>query len=397
MNTKNIGALILCLFMALSPGKEASAFNSGNYNNVQSTNYIVVIGAFAIKRNAERFTKRAIQQKYQAKFQFNPDRNLYYVFTLTTSEKESAMNEAKRLREETAYTDAWVYQGAIGETTDAERKDINPVTEQPMVQIPITVEETPEPEKKEEPAVTEEKKPEPPATEAKKFFFKSYRSTDNKVVNAEVDAVDVDRTRKIATYKSNEIVYLESPKSTSGKVTLIANIFGYRKAQVDINYNAPEGEGITIDSAQGVVVPFELIRLRKGDIVVLYNVFFFKDAAVMMPESKYEVDNLLEMMTENPKCKIRLHGHTNGNATGKIISMGESKNFFSLTGSKEGLGSAKALSQARATVIRDYLVDNGIDVNRMEVKPWGGKRALYDKESTKAKENVRVEVEIIED
>ena len=118
MNTKNIGALILCLFMALSPGKEASAFNSGNYSNVQSTNYIVVIGAFAVKRNAERFTKRAIQQKYQAKFQFNPDRNLYYVFTLTTSEKENAMSEAKRLREETAYTDAWVYQGAIGETTD---------------------------------------------------------------------------------------------------------------------------------------------------------------------------------------------------------------------------------------------------------------------------------------
>jgi outer membrane protein OmpA-like peptidoglycan-associated protein len=77
--------------------------------------------------------------------------------------------------------------------------------------------------------------------------------------------------------------------------------------------------------------------------------------------------------------------------------MGESKNFFSLTGSKEGLGSAKALSQARATVIRDYLVENGIDIKRMEVKPWGGKRALYDKESTKAKENVRVEVEIIED
>jgi len=199
MNTKNIGTLILCLFMALSPWKKVSAFNSDNHKNVQSTNYIVVIGAFAVKRNAERFTKRAIQQKHQAKFEFNPDRNLYYVFTLTTSEKENAMSEAKRLREETAYTDAWVYQGMIGETTNVERKDINPVTEQAMIQIPITVEETPEPEKKEEPAVVEEKKPEPPPTEAKKFFFKSYRSTDNKVITAEVDAIDVDRARKIAT------------------------------------------------------------------------------------------------------------------------------------------------------------------------------------------------------
>ncbi|HEY8937565.1 MAG TPA: SPOR domain-containing protein, partial [Cyclobacteriaceae bacterium] len=307
MNTKNIGALILSLFIALSSSGKTSAFNSNDHNTTQSTSYMVVIGAFAVKHNAERFTKRAVQQKYNAKFEFNPDRNLYYVFTLTTSEKEIAMNEAKRLREETAYTDAWVYQGgAIGETTDAERKDINPVTEQPMTQIPITVEETPEPEKKEEPVVVEEAQP----ADTKKFFFKPYRSTDNKIVNAEVDAIDVDRSRKMATYKSYVPVYLESPKSASGKVTLIANIFGYRKSQVDINYNNPEGEDITVDEKDGVVVPFELIRLRKGDIVVLYNVFFFKDAAVMMPESKYEVDNLLEMMNENPKCRIRLHGHT---------------------------------------------------------------------------------------
>ena len=146
-----------------------------------------------------------------------------------------------------------------------------------------------------------------------------------------------------------------------------------------------------------ITVPFELVRLRKGDYAVMYNVYFFKDAAIMRPESKYEVDALVEMMQENPKYKIRIHGHTNGNSSGKIIYMGDSQNFFSLEGGRNSNGSAKALSEARANIIRDYLISNGVEAERMEVKAWGGKKALYDKNSARAKENVRVEVEILEE
>jgi outer membrane protein OmpA-like peptidoglycan-associated protein len=146
-----------------------------------------------------------------------------------------------------------------------------------------------------------------------------------------------------------------------------------------------------------VSVPFELVRLQKGDIAVMYNVYFFKDAAVMRPESRFEVNSLLEMLKENPKYRIRIHGHTNGGSHGKIISMGEGKNFFSLTGSREGFGSAKKLSEERARVIHTYLTENGIAAHRTHVKAWGGKRPIQDKHSTRASENVRVEIEILED
>jgi outer membrane protein OmpA-like peptidoglycan-associated protein len=144
------------------------------------------------------------------------------------------------------------------------------------------------------------------------------------------------------------------------------------------------------------VLPFELVRLQKGDIAVMYNVFFYKDAAVMRPESRFEVDNLLQMLKENSQYKIRIHGHTNGNSHGKIITMGETRNFFSLTGSSEGFGSAKKLSFERAAAIKAYLVENGIADNRMEIKAWGGKRPIHDKNAARAQENVRVEVEILE-
>ncbi len=103
------------------------------------------------------------------------------------------------------------------------------------------------------------------------------------------------------------------------------------------------------------------------------------------------------MLQENPKYKIKIHGHTNGGAHGKIISMDkDSKNYFALQNTREGVGSAKKLSEERAAVIRNYLVSNGVDASRMEVKAWGGKRPIHDKHSTRANENVRVEIEILE-
>ena len=104
------------------------------------------------------------------------------------------------------------------------------------------------------------------------------------------------------------------------------------------------------------------------------------------------------MLNENTKYRIMIHGHTNGNAAGKIISMNkDTQNFFSLTDTKEGFGSAKELSEQRAILMRDYMVNNGIDPKRMEIKAWGGKKPIHDKMSQRAQENVRVEIEILQD
>jgi outer membrane protein OmpA-like peptidoglycan-associated protein len=208
--------------------------------------------------------------------------------------------------------------------------------------------------------------------------------------------IDPDKLKKVGSYKGNAAVRITSPSNKSGTVSFVCEVFGYRKVQKDIDYTAPQGDGITTEGGS-VNVPFELVRLQKGDIAVMYNVYFFKDAGIMRPESRYEVNSLLEMLKENPNYRIKIHGHTNGGSHGKIISMGDNQNFFSLTGSKEGFGSAKKLSEERARVIHNYLTTNGIDPTRTVVKAWGGKRAIHDKHSTRANENVRVEIEILED
>jgi hypothetical protein len=190
----------------------------------------------------------------------------------------------------------------------------------------------------------------------------------------------------MGSYQGNEPVNVKGPANKTGQVSAVCKLFGYRETLKTFNYNDPGQDGIVVDEEGNYVIPFELVRLQKGDIAVMYNVFFYKDAGVIRPESKFEVEEMMQMLLENPQYKVKIHGHTNGNRAGKIISIGEGSSYFSLSNTKEGFGSAKKLSYERANVIRQY-----------QIKAWGGKLSLYDKHHARASENVRVEVEILED
>jgi outer membrane protein OmpA-like peptidoglycan-associated protein len=384
----------------------------------------VVIGAFRFHKNATRFTSHAQKDlQLNAKYELNKNRNLYYVYVLNTADREHAIAEARRLRSESEFKDTWVYSGMLGKNVKPGQAysgvDINPMTNQSMDEVAAEKgqsagsTEAAEISNSTSPGTTsaesvstpiaeakkEEKTEEPDSeVEGKRFFFSLSRATDNQKVEGDVDVIDLDKVKKMGTYKANMDVKITKPAGRSGKVSLVCEVFGYRKVQRELDYNSPEGEGIQQDENGAVVVPFELNRLQKGDIAIMYNVYFFNDAAIMRPESRYEVSSLLDMLKENPKYKIKIHGHTNGKSHGKILYLEEgSTNFFSISKTKEGTGTAKRLSEARAELIKNYLVANGVDENRMEVKAWGGKRPIHDKHSTRARENVRVEIEILED
>ena len=183
---------------------------------------------------------------------------------------------------------------------------------------------------------------------------------------------------------------------------MISEIFGFKKVQHDINLKEPFNEmteGFLSIEDSVLIVDFELQRYTKGDLVTMYNVYFFKDAAIMRPESQYELKQLLYMLQENPEYKISIQGHTNGNNKGPIIEMEEgSTAYFSREGpTNESFGSAKKLSESRANLIRSYLISNGIDESRMEAIGYGGKKSIYGKLDNLAYKNVRVEIEILAD
>jgi outer membrane protein OmpA-like peptidoglycan-associated protein len=387
-----------------------------------SANY-VVIGAFAYKKNALRFTTHANKPgenlKLKAKFELNANRNLYYVYVLVTDDHQQAIQEAMRLRTQTEFSDSWVYHGPLSKNDNVNKPDatathkgvdINPATNEKIDNViqndiaPASANESSAPvvvAEKSNAALTETSVADKTTASSgessgeRKFIFKLFKAIDNSPLEGDVEVIDAERSKKIGTYKGNVTVNI-STTNKSKRLTFVCDVFGYRKVQRELDYTSRKADDITLGENRELVIPFELVRLQKGDIAVMYNVYFFKDAGVMRPESRFEINSLHEMLKENPKYKIKIHGHTNGGAAGKIISIGESKNFFSLSGTEEGIGSAKKLSEERAKVIKEYLIANGIDESRMIIKAWGGKRPIHDKLSNRAQENVRVEIEILE-
>jgi len=373
---------------------------------LEKSNY-VVIGAFSTPNHAIVFVESAKKNKFDAQFSINPARNLFYVYVLQTPDQKAAFEEAKKLRKETSYYDTWVFTGKLGDGNQT-GNDLNPATEKGIERVEASDTKEIQVARENGSSITENKikdegiAPISPNTieempeGGKQFFFKIF--TSEKEMSGDVDIMDLDKTKphKSASYRGNEVVTVK-PINKSGNISLVCEVFGYRKIQLPVNFNNPQdAEGVSVEDNK-VTVPFSLVRLKKGDIAIMYNVYFFRDAAIMRPESHYEVTSLLEMLKENPKYKIKLHGHANGNSSGKIISMNGPENFFNLKGAKEGYGSAKKLSEERARIIQNYLISQGINPERIQIKAWGGKHPIYKVDSQNAHANVRVEIEILED
>jgi outer membrane protein OmpA-like peptidoglycan-associated protein len=384
------------VFFAHAPTSHAQIDESGK-------SYYVVIGAFSYEQNARDFIQWTSQLGLNPQYKLNAGRKLFYVFTRQDSHWGIPVMEAEKLRKFNPKLDeTWVYYGML-DVISPEVKSNEPQTTPATTVVLTTSEEKKiEPIPNETPVQGEEKIDAPvnntrsttPAEidNAKRFLFKLY-GEDGKSVKAPIEVIDLDKSSMVGIFPSNEKVAIK-PINESGRIMIQSKVFGYRLKQIGVDFNNPtDSAGIVLDS--GIYqVPLELKQLVEGDVTIMYNVFFYKDAGIMRPDSKYEVNALVAMMQEFPNRKIIIHGHTNGSHRGKIIKIGPDKNFFSLTGSTTYIGSATELSKVRAETIEEYLILNGIEKSRMSVKAWGGKKPLFHHESDQAIENVRVEIEI---
>ncbi len=383
--------------------------------------YYIVVAAY--RKGQENYVQRYInsinKDGHHSNYGYDAGRKFYYVYLDYYKDFNESIREMLKTRKAGGFDMAWVRimkDGLIEQPVEG--------VETPATIVGATQSETPKQEIIIETPIVEQKPADVTVVEVKEpiavtskpkldsiqgpknlnktpVFLRLYNSTNNKVIEGEIQVIDAERSRPIRKVKANDYLTLPDPGTKSGKLTLLCDVFGYRKVQHEINYKNTEA-----DTAQASIdllgnyylVKFDMIRIHRGDISTLYNVYFYNDAAIMLPESKYELNSLLGMLNENQKYKIVLHGHTNGNAAGKLLTIGESKNFFEISPDvKKGVGTAKDLSRERAEVIRDWLIAQGIAGDRMEVKAWGGKRMVHDKNSEHARKNVRVEVEVIED
>lgn len=372
---------------------------------LQAQDYYVVIGAYRVQKYADAFTGYARNAKYDARQGRQEQRQLTYIYVLKTNDRQEATRLTVHLQKNSEFTDAWLYKGAL--TTNEPTAPVvqnNPKPVEKPVETPV---EEPKPietpaeesvEKPKEEPVEPEDKPLPPARG--KYFKFVVTTADGTPLQTTLHNVDRLQGRDLATYPSGTYADVTRPSDPSMPLTIVCGIFGFKEEVKIIDYADPaQTPGATQDEKGAWVIPYQLERLKKGDVSVMYNVSFYKDAAVMTPASQTELDELVNMMKLNPNYKIKIHGHNNGNDKNiRITELGDNKNYFAMAGSKTKTGNGKELSKVRAETIQQYLVDHGIDKKRTNIYAWGGMEMLVKQGApSAARLNNRIEIEILED
>ncbi len=388
-------ALIICLALVF-PFKALA----------QETPYYVVVGAYSIEANAQRAMSAAHALNYPAVYGYQAARKLHYVFIRTSYKKEEAFITMKDVRSE-GFTGAWVYHGELNyerpheyavNTTPIPQTHPPVIEPQPSEPTPQTVAETTL-EDPPAPTAAEKTTEAKPVPAGKPFIFKLTHSETGNEVSGQIRLQENDRATQFKPFTSNELVYVIPPGNRNGKYFLVCQVIGFKPFRANFSYkDAEKLNGTTIGPNQEIILPVPLERVKRGDYIEMDEVKFFTNSNIMAPESERELKELVNMMNENPKYQIRLHGHTNGNQGRDIVSLGESMDLFHTTSSnKKYTGSAKELSELRAAAVKMYLVQNGIDESRINTRGEGGKMMIFDPKTTLASLNDRVEVEITRD
>jgi outer membrane protein OmpA-like peptidoglycan-associated protein/tetratricopeptide (TPR) repeat protein len=124
------------------------------------------------------------------------------------------------------------------------------------------------------------------------------------------------------------------------------------------------------------VLDIPLQPIEKEASVILQNVFFDFDKSTLKPESFVELQQLVKLLKENPNLKVEISGHTDN----------VGNDDYNLK-----------LSQARADEVKNYLVKQGIDENRIIAKGYGKNRPIADNNTEEGKaKNRRTEFKIID-
>lgn len=120
----------------------------------------------------------------------------------------------------------------------------------------------------------------------------------------------------------------------------------------------------------------KFVKAKKGEIVRINNINFQLNSERVIPSSVPLLNELLQIMLDNPKMIIEIHGHICCNPNPNDTK----------------------LSFRRALMIFKYLSDRGIPINRLAYKGFGSNDPIYKVPERNEKEraaNRRVEILIV--
>jgi outer membrane protein OmpA-like peptidoglycan-associated protein len=184
-----------------------------------------------------------------------------------------------------------------------------------------------------------------------------------------IELINLDENQVISRVESDSVTGEYLMVLTQGAdYGLYVTRAGYLFRSLNFNYSAvTDFEPITLD--------IDLERAEAGSMVVLNNIFFGFDEYTLQGSSVAELQQIIDFLKENPHLKVEIGGHT------------------------DNAGSAsynRTLSLKRAQSVFNYLVEGGINSNRLFPKGYGPDRPMGSNDTEdQRKLNRRIEFRLL--
>jgi outer membrane protein OmpA-like peptidoglycan-associated protein len=167
------------------------------------------------------------------------------------------------------------------------------------------------------------------------------------------------------------------PMFDRARYSITVEAEGFTTAKFMLNPEEAVQMRVTKDIELGVGPPVpDTKKLVAGTVIVLDNLIFEIAKSKIEPESYTQLNNLVDILNENPKMIIQLEGHTD--------YLGDQKKN-------------QKLSEERVAAVKNYLVSKGISKSRVKTKAFGGTQPISRENTPEAHRlNRRVELRVLE-
>ena len=201
-----------------------------------------------------------------------------------------------------------------------------------------------------------------------KSFGKDFKSSKNQSEN-----------RKVEVFYNLMVAKNASVKTTT---TIPDGPFGRRQVKEVAEETVVEkdlleaGDMDVLVEDERSTLESKFYNAKKGDLVRINNINFYFNSERVMDQSMPLLDELLDIMMNNPKLVIEIHGH---------ICCNQNPNDTKL-------------SYRRALIILKHLTKYGVEVNRLAFRGYGSNDPIYSLPEKNEKEraaNRRVEILIV--
>ena len=198
------------------------------------------------------------------------------------------------------------------------------------------------------------------------FIYSKIQSDNRKVEVFYVVLRDTKSSAKSSKKSTEEITEIQKEKEVE-KAT---------KTQQEKEPNEFESDIEVLVAQEKATLVTKFDKAKKGDLVRINNINFYLNSEKVTEHSVPLLNELLQIMLNNPKLRIEIHGHICCNPNPMDTK----------------------LSYRRALIILKYLTSRGIEVNRLAFKGYGSNDPIYRVPERNEKEraaNRRVEILIV--